>query len=102
MVRVLVVCVCVLSLVFAGCATYQPQGCLFNASKGSVGAAGPTGYAKVGKATSTSILGLVATGDASIETAAKNGGIKTIKFVDYEVNNILGIYGQYTTIVYGD
>jgi hypothetical protein len=75
---------------------------LFNASKGSVGSAGPTAYAKVGKATSTSILGLVATGDASIETAAKNGGIKTIKFVDYEVHNILGIYGQYTTIVYGD
>ena len=101
MMRVLVVCVCVFSLAFAGCASYWPGGALYNGSKGAIGGQGPTAYSKVGKATSTSILALVATGDASIETAAKNGGIKTIKFVDYEVNNILG-FGQYTTIVYGD
>ncbi|MDD3987612.1 MAG: TRL domain-containing protein, partial [Candidatus Omnitrophica bacterium] len=53
-------------------------------------------------AKSTSILGLVATGDSSIKTAASNGGIKTIKYVDYDAKNILGIYGEYTTTVYGD
>ena len=57
---------------------------------------------KVGKATATSVLGLVATGDSSIKTAAANGGITKIKYVDYEVENILGIYGKYTTVVYGD
>ena len=43
------------------------------------------------------ILALIA-----LTTAAANGGITTIKFVDYEVENILGVYGQYTTVVYGD
>ena len=86
-----------------GCATYLPQGGIYNGSMGAVGAGtGDVNYSKVGKATSTSILGLVATGDASIKTAAANGGITRIKFVDYQVDNVLGIYGKYTTIVYGD
>ena len=63
---------------------------------------GDMSHSKVGKAETTSIMGLVATGDSSIKTAAANGGIKKIKYVDYEVENILGIYGKYTTIVYGD
>ena len=59
-------------------------------------------YSKVGVAECTSILALVATGDASIEAAAKNGNIKEIKYVDWHVENILGVYGKYTTTVYGD
>ena len=39
--------------------------------------------------------------DCSIATAAKNGGIAQIQSVGYEANNILGIYGTYTTIVKG-
>ena len=57
-------------------------------------------YSKVGTAKATSILGMVA--DCSIKTAAANGGIKTIKYVDYDTKNTLGIYGEYTTTVYGD
>nr|HPL82786.1 TRL domain-containing protein [Candidatus Omnitrophota bacterium] len=63
---------------------------------------GGVSYSRVGTAKSTSILGLVATGDSSIKTAASNGGIKTIKYVDYDAKNILGLYGEYTTTVYGD
>ena len=63
---------------------------------------GSMNYSKVGVAKSTSILGLVATGDASIKAAAANGGIKTIKYVDYDAKNTLGICGEYTTTVYGD
>ncbi|MDP3042331.1 MAG: TRL-like family protein [Candidatus Omnitrophota bacterium] len=59
-------------------------------------------YSKVGTAKSTSILGMVATGDCNIKTAAANGGIKTIKYVDYDAKNTLDIYGKYTTTVYGD
>ncbi|MCD6569191.1 MAG: TRL-like family protein [Deltaproteobacteria bacterium] len=59
-------------------------------------------YSKVGTATCTSILGLIATGDASIETAAKNAGIKKIHHVDYNAKNILGIYAEYTVYVYGE
>ena len=55
-----------------------------------------------GRAEVTSILGIVTTGDCSIEAASKNGGIRTVKHADYEYFNVLGIYSKYTTIVYGD
>lgn len=57
---------------------------------------------KVGTSEATSILGIIGTGDASIEAAAKAGGIKKISHVDYEASNILGIYAKHTTIVYGE
>jgi hypothetical protein len=56
---------------------------------------------KMGKATCSSIL-VVAMGDASIATAAANGGITKIHHVDCEVFGVLGIYNTYTTIVYGE
>ena len=57
---------------------------------------------KVGRSFSQSILGLVATGDASISSAAAAGGITTIRHVDYEFENILGVYSKFTIVVYGD
>ncbi|MBK8576721.1 MAG: hypothetical protein IPN90_13955 [Elusimicrobia bacterium] len=57
---------------------------------------------KVGRAMSSSVLGLIATGDSSIEAAAKNGKITKIHHVDYEAKNILGIYSTFTTVVYGE
>lgn len=57
---------------------------------------------KVGQASASNILGIVATGDASIATAVKNGGIKKISHVDSKKTSVLGIFGSYTTIVYGD
>jgi len=88
---------------FTGCASYLPMGVVYTKVDGSIGAGtGSVSYSKVGKAQAQSVLGLVATGDASIQTAAKNGNIKTIKYVDYHVENILGIIGTYITTVYGD
>jgi hypothetical protein len=55
-----------------------------------------------GRASSTSILGLVSFGDASTHTAASNGGIKKINHLDYEYVNILFLYQQFTTIAYGE
>ena len=101
-IKMLLVIIPLFAFVFSGCASYLPLGFVYNGSKGAVGAADGVSYTKVGKATSTSVLGIVATGDATIKTAASNGNITTIKFVDYEVENILGIYGKYTTVVYGD
>jgi len=60
------------------------------------------GYSKTGTAKCTSILGLIATGDASIEAAMKNGGITKVHHVDYKSNSILGIYAVYTVIVSGE
>ena len=58
---------------------------------------------KVGTATTHSVLGLVAWGDASIQAGAKDGNIKTVKHTDYEFLNVLfGIYTETTVFVYGD
>jgi len=48
------------------------------------------------------ILGLVATGDASTEAAAREGGISTIHSADYSYFNVLGVYQRYETIVHGE
>lgn len=55
---------------------------------------------RVGEACATSILG-VATGDASIEAARRNGGITMISGVDDHTTSVLGIYVKYCTIVRG-
>jgi hypothetical protein len=57
---------------------------------------------KRGTAQSTSVLGLIATGDSSIETAAKNGGIRKIYSADTHSTSILGLFSTYTTIVTGE
>ena len=56
---------------------------------------------KTGKACATSILAMVAQGDASLETAKANGGITQVALVDHTSKNILGIWGEYCTIVKG-
>jgi hypothetical protein len=58
--------------------------------------------AKVGKASTVSILGLLAFGDASAATAARAGGVTTIRHADYEYLNVLGIYQSFTIVVRGD
>ncbi len=93
------------AVTLTGCATYTPVGSLYTQVKLPVAvteakAAGTK--LKVGKAECKSILGLVATGDASIDTAAKNAGITTIHHVDWEAENILGIIGTYRCVVYGE
>lgn len=95
---ILVVAVC---FIITGCATSMPVGCLYTELKLPVAATGEVTKNKVGVAECTSILGLVATGDASIEAAMKNGGITKISHVDWEAKNILGIIGTYKVVVYG-
>ena len=41
-------------------------------------------------------------GDASIDAAAREGGIERIYFVDYTHSNILGIVVKYCVIVWGE
>jgi len=57
---------------------------------------------KEGKACATTVLGLVGTGDASIEAAKANGGITTISHVDHSAKSTLGIFGEWCTIVRGN
>ena len=69
--------------------------------RGPVSAGTAAGQSKVGRATAVGIL-VYAHGDASISAAMANGGITRIHHVDHETLNILGLYGKYTTIVYGE
>jgi hypothetical protein len=58
---------------------------------------------KQGKASSYSVLWLVAWGDAGTAAAAKNGDITTVNHMDSELYSILfGLYTRVTTVVYGD
>lgn len=66
----------------------------WDASNGDLGT-------KHGSAQMTSILGLVATGDASIETAAKSAGITKITHVDFKSKSVLGVFAEFTVHVYG-
>jgi len=107
-------------LLACGFAALMSSGCLF---MGVAGAAAPvTGVAftevkyplavtnlkgdtqklKRGEAMCTSVLGLVATGDASVEAARLNGGITKIHWVDVFVRNILGLYAEYKVVVWGE
>lgn len=56
----------------------------------------------IGKSTQTTYLGIFSVGeDASIEQAARNGNLKTISTVDYQITNFLGLVSKQTVIVTG-
>ena len=58
---------------------------------------------KCGTSSAGAILGLFAFGDASIDAAMKDAGIKKVHHVDHEVNLVLlGLWLGTTTIVYGE
>ncbi len=97
---------CAAYLTGCGAATQSPAlGILYTDVKGPVAVTGntmPTVGMLVGTATAQSFLGLIATGDASIATAAKSAGITKIHHVDSHSINTLGIVATYTVIVYGE
>jgi TRL-like protein family len=91
------------ALAVGACASDRPIGFLYyGASIPEGGTSEVAAGTKSGEATCTSILILVAMGDCSIQAAKSQGGIKRVAYVDRKVENILGVYGKYTTIVYGD
>ncbi len=96
---IVMLCICLSS-----CATSHPVGVIYTEVQlpNSAVTQDDVAYTKVGIAKATSVLGLVAMGDASQRAAIRNGKISKIKYVDYSARNILGIYGEYTTTVYGD
>jgi hypothetical protein len=85
------VIVLVLSFIVASCSLTTP-----------INATGYTVGSKVGTATATGYLGMFFNGDASIRTAAKNGGINRISSVDIKKTNIAFIIMTYETIVTGE
>ena len=86
-----------------GCATPVPIGTLYTRVKFPVTAtSNSSASSKTGEAECISVLAWVAIGDCSIEAAKKNGGITKVNNVDWDANNILGIYGSYKVIVSGE
>jgi len=97
----LVVALAFFGFVAMGCASvYSPAaGAIWLDVKGPVDAGDRVG-AKEGQACAKSILGMVATGDASIKAAAAAGGITKIDSVDHH-STWMVVMGQYCTIVRG-
>jgi hypothetical protein len=88
-----------------GCGAYVASpltGFLYTDVKAPITATSNEGATKVGTAAATSILGIVATGDASINAAAKSAGITKIHHVDYQGTSVLGIFAKFTVFVYGE
>ena len=98
------VAVVAVAALLTGCASPYPQGILYTELKLPTAATSNATVAKekVGISMCTSILSWVATGDASIDAAMKNGGITKIHHVDWDAKNILGLYGEYKCTVYGE
>ncbi|MBU3713980.1 MAG: hypothetical protein FGM46_03435 [Ferruginibacter sp.] len=76
----------------SSCALTLPVNATSNAVGNKVGTARATGYLGV----------LFFDADASIRTAAKNGGITKISTVDIKQTNVLGLINTFETIVTGE
>lgn len=106
MKKVLLSAVAAVALLATSCAVVNtPVGTGFlytSVTSGDLATSNTLTGKKVGQSSATNILGLVATGNAGIELAAKNAGIKKISHVDSKKTTILGIFSTYTTTVYGE
>lgn len=92
------------AVIASGCASVaSPVGfAAFTNVSGPVTATENAGGAKEGQACATNILGLIATGDASVEAAARNGGISKISSVDHDSLGVLSFYSKFCTVVKGN
>lgn len=88
--------------ILGGCATYAPLGVVYNSGTTGVSANSSVKPVKTGTACVKSFVGLLALGDGSIAAAKAEGGISRVSTVDYDVFNVLGVYGQYCTVVRGE
>jgi len=94
----------VAACMLSGCAIVKSPltGFIYTDMKSPLMATSNSNSSKVGMASAQSILGIVATGDASIETAAKSAGITKIHHIDEHSYSVIGIIAKYEVIVYGE
>lgn len=92
----------VAALLSTGCVKSPVVVGVYTDVKDGLAVTGNAGSSKVGTAEVKGYVGLVAMGDASIQTAAREAGITRIHHVDYQSKSYLGLYTIYTIIVYGD
>lgn len=76
---------------------------IYGKVQGPIAATGESQPAtKMGRACAKSVLGIVASGDASIDAAKRAGSITTVSSVDFESTNVLFLYATFCTIVRGN
>ena len=82
-----------------GCVySHAGPGLLYMDVKGPLGPSDGSAGGSSGRACANNILGLVATGDATIDSAKSNGGVTDAKTVEYHSKNIIG-FGTFCTVV---
>jgi hypothetical protein len=93
----------ILMAVLTGCGTLRAPviGAIYSDVTASEGVSSNQAGNRVGQACASSILSIIATGDASVEAARRAGGITLITSVDGQSSNILFFYSKYCTIVRG-
>jgi len=94
---------CLSAALLSGCTFGMTpiQGAFFTDFEGPMMVGSAAGSAKVGVAEGTAVIGF-GSGDVSIATAMKNGGIKKIHHVDYHTTNVLGLFTKVQLKVYGE
>jgi len=107
MKKILTSIVCsILLVILSGCATPGPLGLIVTDFKSNIGVNdGRTDIKsapKKGSAECYSVVGLVAWGDNTIRTAAKDGEITKVWYTEYSVVNWFGFYAKYKVTVYGE
>lgn len=102
--QMLMLMLSLVSALFLACSTpgFGPAGGIFTSVKVGVYGSSTENLTRSGEACSMSILGLIAVGDGSVETAAANGGLKTVKVVNLQGFSILGLFAQLCTVVAGE
>jgi hypothetical protein len=95
----LVMALSILSL--SGCASLGSAAIVSTERPGVIGSGIAADALKTGEACANNILGIVLLGDSSIKAAMKEGEISTVAYVDHKVLSVLGLYGQYCTLVRG-
>ena len=103
-----IVAACLLGVFLTGCMftapVIPPTALVFTNIKApiDVDAASTPVALRKGEASSISVLGLVAVGDASVHAAAEEGDLTKVEHIDYKFLNVLGLFTRFTTIVYGE
>ena len=88
-----------LGMAQVGCVySHAGPGLLYMDVKGPLGPSKGKPGGKTGRACAQNLLGIAAMGDATINTAKRNGGVGTVRTVEYHSTNIVGI-GTFCTVV---
>lgn len=89
------------ALIATGCVYSPVGGAIYTDVKGPLSPATGTATGKTGTACAQGILGLIATGDASIEAAKRAGKITKVTSVDHH-SKWMVVFGEFCTVVTGE